>query len=710
MMKPNSPVRVVPFHGAPSGSPALPHDQLSAAARRAMARTRDWLLDEQHADGHWVAELEGDTILESEYILLLAFLGEHTGETARKAARHLLATQLDTGGWTSYPGGGVDVSASVKAYFALKLTGHDPSSAAMQRARRAILARGGADVVNSFTRFYLALLGQISYDECPAVPPEALLLPGWCPINLYRVSAWSRTIIVPLSIMWACKPAVHLDPQLHIAELFLKPPAEWPPLCCPGQKRSTGLVSWDRFFRWIDRTLKFCERHRWTPLRRNALDRARKWMVERFAGSDGLGAIFPPMIWSTIALRCLGYADDSPEMRYCRQQLDALVIEEHGAVRLQPCKSPVWDTALTLRAMMASGSRPDTVSSERAVEWLLEREVRRRGDWAQTVRAEPAGWCFEYDNEFYPDVDDTAMVLMALADQVEPGPNGAGEPSFIDQATTASPGDARRRVARLDALAGASTRALNWVLALQNRDGGWGAFDRDNDHEFLCHVPFADHNAMIDPSTPDLTARVLEMLGQLGRKVGDPAVDRAVAYLRRSQQADGSWFGRWGVNYIYGTWQALVGLAAVGLEPHDEAIVRGANWLLAHQQPSGGWGESPDSYAHPHLRGQGPITASQTAWAVMGLVAAGCARSAAVARGVEFLVARQREDGTWHETEFTGTGFPQVFYLRYHYYPIYFPLLALAQWVKRGGEEPLPEAARRAAFGGWESPHAAVDG
>jgi squalene-hopene/tetraprenyl-beta-curcumene cyclase len=712
----NPHARVAPFHGEPSGSSsaAARHEQLSADARCAIERTHRWLLDQQHADGHWVAELEGDTILESEYILLLAFLGEHTGETACKAARHLLAAQLDQGGWTTYPGGPVDVSASVKAYFALKLTGHDPSSAPMQRARRAILARGGADVVNSFTRFYLALLGQIPYDQCPTVPPEAVLLPAWCPINLYRVSAWSRTIIVPLSIISACQPVVELDPGLHISELFLKPPAEWPPLRCPGQVQATGPLSWDRFFRLLDRTLGFFQRRGWTPLRRRALAKAEKWVVERFAGSEGLGAIFPPMIWSTIALKCLGYADDSPEVCYCRRHLDGLVIEENGAVRLQPCKSPVWDTAITLRALAVSGLERSSPAALRAVEWLLARETRCRGDWASTVRAEPGGWCFEYANEFYPDVDDTAMVMMALAGQVEPLATSAAvlpaELQLVDQTTRTSPNEARRHVALVDALAAASGRAMNWVSALQNRDGGWGAFDRDNDHEFLCHVPFADHNAMIDPSTPDLTGRVLEMLGQFGRRVGDRAVDRAVAYMRRSQQADGSWFGRWGVNYIYGTWQALAGLAAVGLKPHDEAIVRGANWLLAHQQPSGGWGESPDSYAHPHLRGQGSTTASQTAWAVMGLLAAGHGRTAAVARGIEYLVSRQRDDGTWHETEFTGTGFPQVFYLRYHYYPIYFPLLALAHWSAALGGEPADGMAPRAAFGGWASSRAALDG
>ena len=338
--------------------PALP---------RAIERTRRWLLEHQHADGHWVAELEGDTILESEYILLLAFLGRHTEDVARKAARYILGKQREAGGWTTHPGGPVDISVSVKAYFALKLTGYDPSSEPMQRARRAILAHGGADAVNSFTRFYLALLGQISYAECPAVPPEALLLPRWFPINLYRVSSWSRTIIVPLSIMWACRPVTELEPRLGISELFLKPPSQWPPLRCPGQNGRTGLLSWDRFFRTLDRGLKFLERRGWMPLRRRALRRAEQWVVERFAASEGLGAIFPPMVWSIIALKCLGYADDSPEIRYCHEHLDGLIIEEDDTVRLQPCKSPVWDTAITLRALASSGLEPDHAASRQAV-------------------------------------------------------------------------------------------------------------------------------------------------------------------------------------------------------------------------------------------------------------------------------------------------------------------------------------------------------
>jgi squalene-hopene/tetraprenyl-beta-curcumene cyclase len=689
-MNSNGRVRVVPLEGDDETRrplSAAPSDRrLAAPLRSAILRTRQWLLSAQHADGHWEAELEGDTVLESEYLLLLAWLGREHEPLAQKAARHILEKQLPDGGWASYPGGPIDVSASVKAYFALKLTGHSAGQPPMQRARDAILAAGGADAVNSFTRFYLALLGQISYEQCPSVPPEFILLPKWFPINLYAVSAWSRTIIVPLSIMSAHRPVRQIEPDRGIRELFLRQPQDWPELRCPGLKRSTRLLSWDRFFRGIDSGLKWLQRRGFTPGRRRALRAAERWMLDRFEGSDGLGAIFPPMVWSVVALRCLGYPDDSAPMRYCLEWLEGLVLEEQETARLQPCKSPVWDTAITLRALVDSGVRPTHELIGRGVEWLLSKEIRRRGDWAETVEAEPGGWCFEHANEFYPDMDDTAMVMLALAQQFAPPAesNGALPPGLhlLAEATVPSATAARRWTGQLDRAAAASHRAEQWIMAMQNRDGGWGAFDRDNDRQFLCYVPFADHNAMIDPSSPDLTARVLEALGHRGRRRGDPVIDRGVAYLRRTQEADGSWFGRWGVNYIYGTWQALVGLRAVGVPADDPAIVAGANWLLAYQQPCGGWGESPDSYADPSRRGQGPVTASQTAWAVLGLLAAERHDHPAVGRGVQYLLATQRADGTWEEPEFTGTGFPRVFYLRYHYYPIYFPLMALARYAR----------------------------
>jgi squalene-hopene/tetraprenyl-beta-curcumene cyclase len=581
---------------------------------------------------------------------LLAYLGQEGSADALAAARCLLDQQLPSGGWAMYPGGELEISASVKAYFALKLTGHNPNAEYMQRARTAVRNAGGADAVNSFTRFYLALLGQISYHHCPAVPPELILLPDWSPINIYRMSAWSRTIVVPLSIMWAHRPVRRIEPERGIGELFLRPPEQWPELRCPGLNEQRGWFTWESFFRTADRTLKALERRGIKPLRARALQKATQWMLERCQDSDGLGAIFPPIVWSVVALKCLGYADDSPEQLANLAELDKLMVREGDRVWLQPCLSPVWDTLITLRALAAAGHTAEDAPVARGITWLLEKEIRTPGDWSRRVRCEPGGWAFEYRNRFYPDIDDTIMALMALRETAASG----CEPT-VD-------------------------RAIAWTLAMQNRDGGWGAFDRDNDAEFLCRVPFADHNAMIDPSTPDITGRVLEALAAWDIKRGHPAVDRATAYIRRTQQPDGAWFGRWGVNYIYGTWQVLVGLIAAGVPQDDPAIRRGAQWLLACQQPCGGWGESADTYAQPELRGQGNATPSQTAWALLGLIAAGYAGSTAVRQGVQYLLDTQSLDDTWDETEFTGTGFPRVFYLRYHYYRVYFPLMALAKF------------------------------
>ena len=649
---------------------------------------RDWLLAEQRPDGHWVGELEGDTILESEFILLLSYLGRQDSTLANKAARTIERQQLPEGGWAIYPGGPPEISASVKAYFALKLTGRDPVSETMRRARDVIRAHGGADAVNSFTRFYLALLGQISYERCPAVPPEFLLAPKWFPVNIHSISAWSRTILVPLAIMWAFRPCQPAPANAGIQELFLKPPAEWPELRCPGLPGGTGLFSWDRFFRWVDRGLKIAQRWRMTPLRKRALRLAQSWMVDRFSGSDGLGAIFPPMIWSIVALRCLGYPDDSPEALYCHECLSGLFIEDEDSLRLQPCKSPVWDTAISLRALLESGLSASHPAATRGAKWLLDRQIDREGDWSAKVSAPPGGWCFEYANDFYPDLDDTSMVVMALhrqfASESESGdwPNGQARRRGLERPRSEPQDEHKDLLARSTC---AIERAERWMLAMQNRDGGWGAFDKDNDREFLCYVPFADHNAMIDPSTPDLAARVLESLGQLGRRRGDPAVDRCLAYLRGSREADGSWFGRWGVNYIYGVWQVLTGLREVGVPAEDPLVTDGAEWLVRHQQPSGAWGESPDSYADVTKKGRGPATASQTAWAVLGLLAAGQSDRPTVARGVQWLLDTQTPAGDWRETAFTGTGFPRVFYLRYHLYRVYFPLLALSRYASARG-------------------------
>jgi squalene-hopene/tetraprenyl-beta-curcumene cyclase len=618
----------------------------------AIERTCSWLLGQQRPDGHWVAELQGDTILESEYILLMAFLGREHEERPRKAARYLLAQQRLDGGWSHYPDGPLEVSVSTKAWFALKLTGHDPQSPEMQRARDLILAAGGAGRCNSFTKFYLALLGQVPYSACPSVPPELLLLPRWFPFNLSAMSAWTRTIVVPLSIFSAYQPVRRLPPERGIRELFLEPPES----LTPGRP-TPERFTWSNFFLSCDWLYKKAEP--WLgPVRRLALRRAIAWIRERLHQSDGLGAIFPPMVYTVITLRCLGVPDDHPEMQQALAELDRLILEDEDSLRLQPCFSPVWDTALTLNALAEAGVCPDAEPIQRAADWLLDREVRCPGDWSATnPKLEPAGWFFEYANPYYPDTDDTAMVLMALA-----------------------------RTGRSDTERGraAFERGVRWLLGLQNRDGGWAAFDRDIDREVLTKVPFADHNAMLDPSCPDITARVLEALGFAGYRTGHPAVDRALAFLWRTQDPRGCWPGRWGVNYLYGTWQVLAGLRSIGADMMTPPVRRAVAWLEQVQQPGGGWGESCASYDDPSLAGQGMPTASQTAWALLGLLAAGQAESPAVLAGIEYLLVTQKEDGTWQEEAFTGTGFPRVFYLKYHLYSVYFPLQALARYRQVG--------------------------
>ena len=704
--------------GTPPGT-MLGDDQLIQKLRHGIAATRQFFFNHQHPDGYWVAELEGDALLQSETIMLLAFLGEENTELAKACAVHLLDTQLEDGGWGMYTGGKSDVNNTVKAYFALKLTGHDPSAEYMQKARIRALELGGVDKVNSFTRFYLAILGQIPHNVCPAVPPQMMLLPNWFPLNIYSMSAWSRTIFVPLSIVSALAPVRELPADKGIREIFVKSPDQWEPLTAPGKILSKNPFSWDRFFRFCNSTMWFCRRFGLTPLRKQGIEKAKQWTLEHCKNSDGPGAIYPPIIWAWIAFRALGYTDDSEEIRYCRKQLDDLVIrnEKRGSVRIQPCKSPVWDTALTLKALMLGGLTVSHPAVRKGVQWVRSRHIKEPGDWIVKWKGDsragdvsppvspqqhvlnrganaaplinsvsPGGWCFEFNNAFYPDCDDTAMALMVLAGRFDSAGVGQLPPDLRLTASdhADSLDEARQKVADVAKTSAALQSGLRWLLGMQNKDGGWGAFDQDNNKEILCKVPFADHNAMIDPSTPDLTGRVMESLGRLGFRVGqNPEIDRVVAYMRKEQQADGSWFGRWGVNYIYGTWQALTGLSAVGVPADDPVMAAGANWLLAHQHSSGGWGESPDSYEDPALRGRGTPTASQTAWAVMGLIAAGKTSDPAVMRGIRFLLDRQRADGTWFEPEYTGTGFPLVFYLKYHYYSVYFPLMALSLYAAK---------------------------
>jgi len=701
------PTNVVPGSAddlASEGDPGLSPDAFAESVSEAVALTRDYLLDRQQPEGYWVGELEGDTILESEYALLLTYLGQEKSETIRRLAAYIAKLQLPDGGWAMFPGGPLEVSGSVKAYWALKIAGYDIESEPMVRARRAIRAAGGAERVNSFTRYYLALLGIIQYHQCPAVPPELMFIPVWAPFNIYEMSSWSRTILVPLSLLWAFQPSRQLPAEYKIDELFLNSPEKLPVNMPPSQqldamKKRTRLP-WDRIFQSIDRVWKLAERLRIKPLRGAAIRRAADWMVTRFADSDGLGAIFPPIIWSVVALKCLGHKDDSPEVQRQLKELERLGIDgEDGSLRLQPCKSPVWDSAIALISLREAGVPVEHPRLKKAVDWLLSKEVRNKGDWSvRNPDLEPGGWFFEFNNKFYPDVDDTTMVSMALAAClpgedvrawqaaiVGTGPQGhTSHPEFrgVVSARVSDPLGAVEDIEAMQPILAALQRGARWMLGMQCANGGWGAFDRDNDRELLTRVPFADHNAMIDPPTADITARVLEMLGRLGFDPDHPSVQRGLDFVWSEQEPDHAWYGRWGVNYIYGTWQVLVGLREIGVSPGDARIRAGAQWLKNMQQADGGWGESAATYDHPELRGQGPTTASQTAWALLGLIAAGEVHSPAVRRGVEYLISTQQGDGSWQEDWFTGTGFPRVFYLKYHLYRIYFPLMALARYAR----------------------------
>ena len=615
---------------------------------RAVTATQNYLLQIQAADGHWCGELEGDTILESEYIMTMHFIGRSDTNRARKAGNYIRERVLPEGGWATYPGGPPEVSPSAKAYFVLKLLGDDPKAAHMRKTRDLVCDLGGLEAANSFTRIYLAIFGQYPWDRCPAVPPEIILLPKWAPINLHEMSSWTRGIVVPLAIIWASKPQCPVPEHARIPELFIDAPAAPSP---------SGF--WKTVFNTTDATLKLLESRRWSPSRAKALKACEAWMVEHFRKSNGIGAIFPPIINSIIALRCLGYDNDHPLTSLQIRELEKLEREGDETLCVAPCYSPVWDTALSLDALLESGLPADHSAAVQAADWIIAHEVKEVGDWkVKNPRGEPGGWYFEYANEFYPDVDDTFQVLTSLSKVINPSANG--------------------ETLKQEAMA----RALRWVLSMQNRDGGWASFDKDCDEQFLTQIPFADHNAMIDPSTSDITGRGLEALSRLGFKPDHPAVRKAIFFLLKEQEQDGSWFGRWGCNYIYGTWLVLHGLECIGEDMAEPRYQAAACWLRSVQNADGGWGELPRSYEDSDYKGRGPSTPSQTAWAVMGLMATGD-NSDSVHRGIQYLLDSQNPDGSWVDQYWTGTGFPKVFYLRYHLYAIYFPLQALAMYRQR---------------------------
>ena len=627
-------------------------DKFSEDYRAALRRSQDYLLCIQKPEGYWVGELMVDSTLVSDMVAYHHWDGSVDKEWQRKAVNKISSMQLPDGGWNIYQGGPSEVNATIKAYLALKLAGIPVTDPRMLRARAVARSLGGVPRMNTFSKLYLALIGLFPWEYVPTIPCEVLLIGKWFHVNFWDMSNWSRGMIVPLAIINHFKPtrpvSVDLDelyPEgIHERDLALAPDPE--------------RISLRNFFLWLDRLHKLAEwfaEHSIHPFRKTALKKCEQWMLERFAGSDGLAAIFPAMLNSIIALKSLGYKNDHPVLQRELAELMRLQHVETDSVRIEPCFSPVWDTAIVTICMRESGVPADHPRMKRAAEWLMEKEIRFRGDWhhKNPVDVEPSGWVFEYNNKWNPDVDDTAMVLLAL--RLIPTDN----PTRRDECFQ---------------------RGLKWMMTFQCKDGGWAAFDKDCTKNILDKVPFADHNAMLDPECADITARILELLGYENWNPGHHQIREALDYVKTQQETDGSWYGRWGVNYIYGTWQVLRGMRALNLNMGEEWLQRGRAWLESVQLPDGGWGERCNTYDDPVFKGQGPSTASQTAWAVMGLCAFDDPENLALKRGIEYLIRTQNTDGSWTENETTGTGFPKVFYLKYDIYRNAWPLLALATY------------------------------
>jgi squalene-hopene/tetraprenyl-beta-curcumene cyclase len=623
------------------------------ALDEAVSRAQQYLVTHQAADGHWIGELEADRALTAEVLLLRRLIDRVDHGVEERAVRFLRRHQNEDGGFSLFEGGGSDLSATIKVYFALKLAGVGVNDPVMRKARERILAMGGPARANVFTKIQLALFGEYDWNGVPTMPVEIMLLPPpFFLFNIYEVSYWSRTVIVPLLIIMDRKPIKWLPPHLTLDELWPVPREQtslrFPRVPDPFSWR--GLF-WKSFFIAVDDGLKIWERFSPRPLRKRAIEAARAWLEERTAVPGGLGGIYPAMANSILALRLLGLPEDHPLILGQMKEIEALAVERDDELYYQPCRSPVWDTSLAANALIESGMAPDHPALLRAGEWMLAKQVLVPGDWqVKRPHVRPGGWAFQYDNDFYPDLDDTAMVLMALEKVRGLDPD-------------------RTRLAK--------ERGVGWFLGMQNNDGGWGSFDADNDRIYLNNIPFADHGALLDPSTEDLTGRGLELLGTLGYPRELEAVERAIHFIRRAQSHDGPWWGRWGVNYIYGTWSVLRGLGAIGIDPRHEYVQRAVRWLQRRQNPDGGWGETCESYSRPELAGFGPSLPSQTAWALLGLFAAGVTSGPAVERGVKYLLGTQRADGSWDDPLWNGTGFPRVFYLKYHLYAKYFPLWAL---------------------------------
>jgi squalene-hopene/tetraprenyl-beta-curcumene cyclase len=633
-------------------SPALQiFDPRVAVLTEAIQKAANQLLSQQDRTGFWSALLTADTTLESDYILLQLWMyppqagvwNPPTRDLVAKAVKSILDRQLPDGGFNVYAKGPADVSATIKAYFALKLAGVGYNDPRLTRARERILALGGFQAANSYVKINLSLFGLYPREHVPSVPPEIVLLGNF----LYQMSSWTRAIVVSLALVHAHNPCRPVPAGFNLQELFL-------PGVPLGFRRSEKTISWRNTFLLLDRVLKFWEKHGSARIRRKAIQAAQSWMIERFQMSDGLGAIYPPMMYAIMALDVLGYSENHPLRQEAVRQFEGLMVNDGRRFFFQPCFSPVWDTAIAAYALAQAGATPRD-SLRRAADWLLSKEVRKKGDWSvKRPHTEPSGWYFEFANEFSPDIDDSAMVMLGLAH------------------AQASDSQAQRACHQ---------RAVKWILDMQSKDGGWAAFDADNNWQFLSEVPFADHNAMLDPSCADITGRVLEALCAHGLDRTHKSVRRGVDYLVGTQEPDGSWYGRWGVAYIYGTCFALRGLRAAGEDDREVHVLRAGEWLRSIQNADGGWGESCASYDNGVFT-PAESTPSQTAWAVLGLLAGGDTTSQSVHKGIEYLLRTQRSNGSWEEELATGTGFPKVFYLNYHLYRLYFPLLALAEYAK----------------------------
>ncbi len=622
------------------------------ALSQAIARGQAYLLQQQAAAGYWVAELESDVSVAAGFIPLMRFLGTPQPEREQKIVALLWSRQLPDGGWSSYAGGPGNLDVSVQAYFALKLAGVQAEDASMLRARAFILSKGGVNKTHTFTKILIAPFGQYGWEGLPSIPPELMLLPDWSPFTIYDFASWARATIVDLMVVLAQKPVCHIPESQSIFELYPEPRDHLGWSVPKPEKR----LSWEGAFTLLDRLLKIWDVFPFHPLRGKALRKAIGW-IEKHQEADGSwGGIMLPWVYSLMALKSVGRSLDDPVMARAIDGLQRFIVEEESSFRLQPAMSPIWDTALAMIALSDSGVRGDHPSLVRAARWLLDEQVLQEGDWrVKNPHTEPGAWAFEFDNDLYPDVDDTAAVSLALM---------------------------RVDLPEKETKHAAIARGQQWILDMQSKDGGWAAFDRDNNLRILAKIPFADFMTPLDPTSVDVTAHVVELLVGLGDLCSQVSCRKALGYLKDRQETDGSWYGRWGVNYVYGTGAVLPALRAAGEEVEADCIQRGVAWLKQVQNQDGGWGETCQSYEDPSLRGQGASTPSQSAWAILGLLACSEGDSDAVRRGIAYLLDTQAADGTWEEQQYTGTGFPKAFYLKYHMYRIYFPLMALARFQR----------------------------